>query len=263
LHKSLLLLFFLSLISGAVFSQNRPSQPFVIISGTVYDITARRPIEAVAVISSSGRGSLTDSLGHYSITVRSSDSIWFSLLNKTTVKYPIDTIRNTTAFDIMIHIKETDLPEVKVRNSNYHLDSLANRQDYAKYFNFKKPSLKLSNTDSYGYTPGGATVGFDLDEIVNMFRFKRTRSLAAMQRRLVQEERDKYVDHRFSKQFVRKITKLNSPDLDSFMVHYRPGYELTHQLNDLELGYYIERCLVLYKNARLIQQRDIFRRKDP
>ena len=36
------------------------SAQFVTVSGTVYDITAKRPLEAVAVQSTSGRGTVTD-----------------------------------------------------------------------------------------------------------------------------------------------------------------------------------------------------------
>lgn len=233
----------MSLCCG-LFAQQKNNH-FVTISGTVYDISAKTPIEAVAVISTSGRGTVTDSLGKYILTVRSTDSIYFKLLNKETMRYPIDTIRNLDAFNIMIHVRAVELPEVKVRNKNYRLDSLQNRKDYAKYFDFKKPGIRLSTNP--GFNPGGLTVGVDLDELINMFRFKRNRSLEALQKRLIQQEEDKYIDHRYTKQFVRKITKLQSPELESFMQIYRPNFELTKMFNDLELGYYIEKCFDQYK----------------
>lgn len=242
-------LWILLILSVSLTAQKNVHTPFVTISGTVYDITARKPLEAVAVLSTSGRGTITDSIGRYSLTIRSDDSIFFKLLNKETMKYPVDTISNNSAFNIMIHVYAESLPEVKVRNSNYHLDSLQNRQDYAKYFDFKKPGVKLSNNP--GFNPGGVSVGLDLDDFINMFRFKRNKSLESLQKRLIEQEQDKYVDHRFSKQFVRKITKLNSPYLESFMKMYRPSYELTKVYNDLELGYYIEKCFNQYKANRL------------
>jgi hypothetical protein len=53
---------------------------------------------------------------------------------------------------------------------------------------------------------------------------------------------------------VRKITKLNSPDVDNFMLHYRPSYETLITLNDLELGYYIQQCHIIYKNLMHIKK---------
>ena len=232
------------MIGNALLAQQK-NNTYITISGTVYDISARRPIEAVAVLSTSGRGTLTDSSGRYVLTVRSTDSIWFSLLNKTTVKYPIDTISNVESFNVMIHVKATDLPDVTVRNHNYRFDSIQNRRDNAKYFDFKKPGIRLSTNP--GYTPGGVTFGFDLDELINMFRFKRNRSLEALQKRLIQQEQDKYIDHRFTKPFVRKITKLQSPELELFMSQYRPSYDIMLRLNDLEFGYYVERLFDQYK----------------
>ncbi|PZX62751.1 hypothetical protein LX80_01445 [Hydrotalea sandarakina] len=239
-------IYLLSLLIFAIVEAHaqQPSKAFT-IKGTVYDITARRPIEAVAVLTSSGKGTLTDSLGKYSITVFPHDSIWFSLINKTTMKYPVDTISNTEAFDVQIFLNAFNLPDVSVRNRSYKLDSIQNRQDYAKIFNFRKPGLRLSNGPS-GYNPGSVTVGLDLDEIINLFRRKRNQSIESLQRRLIQQEQDAYIDHRFNKGFVRKITGLTSPQLDSFMVKYRPDYDILKMLNDLEFGYYVEQCYKQY-----------------
>lgn len=232
----------------------------VTISGTVYDISARRPLEAVGVLSTSGRGTITDSLGKYTITVPARDSIWFSLIGKTTMKYPVDTITNLDNFNVMIHIRSFELPEVKVRNSYYKFDSLQNRKDYAKIFDFRKPGLRLSNNPTYN--PGGLTVGFDLDEIINMFRVKRNRSILSLQKRLLDQEQEKYVNNRFSKQFVRKITKLTSPELDTFMVRYRPDYEVVQLLNDLELGYYIQQSFEQYKASKNVPRGALRRREE-
>jgi hypothetical protein len=257
LFKKFLHIFFF-LLSLSAFSQQK-KQGYLTISGTVYDITARQPIEAVAVLSTMGNGTLTDSLGKYSITVRWTDSIWFSMLGKTTIKYSVDTIVNPEQFNIMIHLRVGDLPEVRVRSKNYKLDSIENRKEYAKIFNFKKPGISLSNNRTF--SPGGLSVGFDLDEFINIFRFKRNRSLAALQKRLLQQEQDKYIDYRFNKAFVRKLTKLQQPQLDSFMNDYRPDYEFLKTVNDLEFGYYIEKSFEQYKQKKQ-QQKGSLRKKD-
>lgn len=240
-------LLLLVLFAGSISWESLRAQQ-VTISGTVYDLSARRPLEAVGVISSSGRGTITDSMGRYSITVSSRDSIWFSLIGKTTMKYPVDTISNIENFNVMLHLRAFDLPDVVVRNSYYRFDSIQNRRDNAKAFDFRKPTLRLSSNPNY--SPGGLTVGFDINEIINMFRFKRTASLLNLQRRLLMQEQDKYVDSRFTKPFVRKITRLTSPDLDSFMVRYRPDYETLLRLNDLELGYMIGKNYEQFRSER-------------
>ena len=117
--------------------------------------------------------------------------------------------------------------------------------------------MRLSSNPNYN--PGGLTVGFDLDEIINMFRTKHNRSILSLQKRLLDQEQEKYVNNRYSKQFVRKITKLQSPELDTFMVRYRPEYEFVKLLNDLELGYYIQQSFERYK---LSKNKGALRRKE-
>ena len=219
----------------------------VTISGVVYDISGRRPIESVVVHANSNQA-ITDSLGRYIITIKAKDSLWFSLFGKNTNKYPIDTIEDPRNFNIMIHVTGVDLPEVKVRNSYYRLDSLQNRMDYAKYFNYQAPGLKLSNNQQL-FGPGGLTVGLDLDEIINMFRFKRNRNLQFLQKRLLSQEQEKYVNYRFTKRFVQKITHLEGANLSSFMEYCKPSYEVLGLLNDLELGYYIQQKYNQFKKG--------------
>ena len=88
------------LICTIFFVQNSNAQ-YINIKGRVFDISARRPLEAVAVISTSGKGTTTDSLGRYELRVSVKDSIWFSMIGKSTMKYPVDTISNTESFDVM------------------------------------------------------------------------------------------------------------------------------------------------------------------
>ena len=157
-------------------------------------------MEAVSVQSSAGRGTVTNADGYYQIRVTENDSIWFSYLGKSTQKFPVLRIVNPWQFDIALQVNVPVLREVKIRPRNYRQDSLQNRQDYAKVFNFQKPTLKTV-TPQYG-----AAMGFDLQEIINMFRFRRNRSMLAFQERLLLEEEEKYIDFRFNKALVRRLT---------------------------------------------------------
>jgi len=218
------------------------------ISGIVYDISGRRPVESVLVFSKYSR-TQTDSLGRYLITLQSKDSLSFSLFGKSTKQFSIDDIEDPTNFNIMIHVAGVDLPEVTVRNSYYRYDSIQNRMDYAKYFNYEPPGLKLSNQQNF-FGNGGVTIGFDVNEIINMFRFKRNRNLQFLQNRLLSQEQDKYINYRFTKRFVQKLTKLDGPRLELFMEYCKPSYPTLALLNDLELGYYIQQKLIQFNQGR-------------
>jgi len=213
------------------------------IKGVVYDSSRNYPMELVSVLSTSGTGTVTNADGYYEIEVTEKDSIWFSYLNKPTVKFPVMRIGNPMQFDISLQVNVPVMKEVKILPRNYRLDSLRNRQDYAKIFNYQKPTLKTV-TPQYG-----AAVGFDLDEIINMFRVKRNRSMASFQRRLLMEEQDKYVEFRFNKALVRRLTLLDGAELDSFMRVFKPSYTFTKLAGDYEFRLYIKQALYRFKRG--------------
>lgn len=198
------------------------------------------PVEGVSVMSSSGRGTVTNALGSYSLTVEEKDSIYFSYLNKATIKFPVTTIANINNFDISINAPTNVLPPVQVMPPSYRYDSAKNREDYAKAFNFRKPGLGITSS------PGGV-VGLDLDELINVFRFRRNKSMLGFQKRLLAEEEDKFIDHRYSKTIVRKVTLLTGSELDYFMKMYRPSYEFTAFANDYEFLEYIKQSYLRYR----------------
>ena len=213
------------------------------IRGVVYDSSRNYPLEAVSVLSTSGNGTITNRDGMYEIEVSEKDSIWFSYLNKPTIKFPVLKINNPIGFDISLHVSVPVLREVKIKLKNYKFDSLQNRLDYAKIFNYEKPTLKVV-TPQYG-----AAVGFDLDEIINMFRFKRNRSMASFQKRLFLDEQDKFVEYRFNKALVRRLTQLNGNELDSFMRVFRPSFMFTKFAGDYDFYQYIKDAYTRFKNG--------------
>lgn len=218
----------------------------LIISGTVLDKGKINYVEGARVISTGGTLSLTDSLGFYRIAVAQGDSIFFIYNNKPTQKFPVKDIANPDKFDISVLIavksKYRALDEVMVFSNTYRQDSVANRDAYKNIFGYKKPGVQTS------ITPGGG-VGMDLDELINIFRFRRNKSLRSFQKRLEEQEQDKYIDWRFNKTLVRRITGLQSPALDSFIVWYRPSYEFVANTSEIAFTQYILNAFYQFKRV--------------
>ena len=190
-----------------------------LITGTVYDksIYAMR---GVSVMGTSGAGTVTDSLGRYHIKLAAGDSIYFSYLGKSTARYPVAEIPSGQPFDMSLQVATDSLPTVFVHPRDYRTDSIENRKEYAKVFDYKG----LNSMSNLRLSPRGGIGGVGID--LNMlFDMKKARRMEALQRRLLEEERDKYVDRRFTKAIVKRVTGLQPPVLDSFMVQYRPSYE--------------------------------------
>lgn len=225
--------FFLLLLAGRASAQYR-------VKGTVYDSSRIYRIEAVTVMSTGGKITMTDTLGNYAIDVSERDSIWFSYLNKPTPKYPVLKIADINQFDIALRLKTDVMAEVRIKSRSYVQDSIQNRKDYAKVFDYRKVSL--GSMTSIG--PTGA--GIDLDELIRLFQFRKNRSMLKFQERLLEQERDKFVDHRFSKALVRRLTSLDGEALDAFMQRYRPSYEFTSTASEYDFQLYIKKAYEAY-----------------
>ncbi|MGN6421157.1 MAG: hypothetical protein ACTHMC_26825 [Pseudobacter sp.] len=213
------------------------------VSGAVYDISRMVPLPSVSVISTSGMGTVTDSSGRYSIVVTEADSISFSYLGKPTPKYAVKAIPDINQFDLSLHVTVTNLPAVTVKSPNYRMDSLANRREYDKYFNYKKPGLSAS------VNPDGR-VGADLTELITFFQFRRNKRMAQFRDRLIREEMEKYIDHRFSRPLIVKLTGLRGAELEAFIAQYRPALLFVQVATDYEMGMYIKECFVLYQQKK-------------
>lgn len=217
------------------FSALKLSAQFV-LSGTVFDSSKINYVPDVRVTNNAGLSTFTDSLGKYSLMVTANDSVTFNFRNKSTQKFAVKTISDPSHFDISLKVnykgKYSTLKEVIVFSKTYQQDSIENRELYKQVYNFEKPGLKTSTSPS-------GIVGADVNEIINIFRFKRNKRLKTFQLRLELEEQQKYIDYRFNKTTVKRITGLQGAQLDLFLLRYRPDYEFTSNADELIFNQYI------------------------
>jgi hypothetical protein len=214
------------------------------VQGTVYDGTRTYPVEGVSVITTSGKGTATNASGFYSIQVSEKDSIWFSYLEKPTTKFPVSKITNVAQFDIALQVEVPILNEVVVKRKDYRLDSIQNRIDYKKAFDFRRPNLETLT--SIG--PMGA--GIDVNELIRVFQFRKNQSSERFRERLLQQERDNFIDYRFNRALVRRLTNLTGEDLERFMTLYRPSYTFTLYSSDYDFQEYIKLSYQKYSQQK-------------
>lgn len=237
LLKALLFTVSLGLAGPAVLAQ-------VQINGTVYDKSLQYAMRGVSVMGASGTGTMTDSLGHYHIKLSAGDSIYFSYLGRATMKFPVKDIPAGLAFDMSLEVAIDSLPTAFVQSSNYRLDSLENRREYKKIFDYDGPNYF---GDARPGGRGGVGIGLDIGMF---FDGAKNRRMQAFQDRLQWEEKEKYVDHRWTKAVVKRVTGLESPALDTFMRQYRPSYD------------FIQSCETEYEFYKYILEWSQFFEKD-
>lgn len=222
----------------------------LMVSGTVYDSTKLYVVPNVQVHNSSGSTVSTDSSGRYSIASQETDSISFYYNGKFTVKFPVATMQDYQAFDISLRVRVKEkyklLKGVTVFSNNYSFDSLENRETYAKVFGGSRPGLKST------YEPGGAA-GLDIGELVGVFQFRKNKNRLGFQKRLIEEEEEKYVDYRFSARTVERITGLKSPELEKYRKIYRPSYYFTANSTLAQFYEYILNTSYMFKRENKIE----------
>jgi hypothetical protein len=240
LYKIYFLSFLFVLVAGNIFAQ-------LSVSGTVYDSTRTIYVKNVLVKTKSGNHTITDSLGQYSIAVTKNDSIAFVYRNKSTPEFAVSEIVNMMAFDVAIQVrvfgKFKTLKEVTVTSKTYKEDSIENREDFDHIFDYSKPGFKLSDNDN--------NAGIDLDQLIDMFRFRRNKEMHMMQQRLLGEEQDKYVDYKFNRALIKRITTIDSTDIDAFMKRYRPSFEFVQSATTADYYQYILDASYEFKGEKL------------
>jgi hypothetical protein len=197
------------------------------------------------VKSTGGAVVFTDSLGAYNIRVSEADSVSFSYMNKPTMKFPVKTITNYTQFDISLRVhlysKYKPLKEIVIFSKSHKEDSSENRLAYANVYDFRKPGITSS------YNPG-SPAGFDLDELVNIFRFKHNKQMLTFQRRLIEQEQDSYISYRFNSTLIKRITGLTGDDLARYKIKYRPSYAFAASSNELQFYEYLLNTSYLFRS---------------
>jgi hypothetical protein len=238
-------IFFLFVLLSAEFAGGQ-----IIISGTVYDSTKLYVVPGVIVKSTGGGSTITDSLGIYHINTNENYSISFYYSNKPTQKFPVKDIGNYNDFDISLQTRVFEkyklLKEVKIYSKSYRQDSAENRQTYSRIFDYQKPGIKST------YTPGGPA-GVDIDELINIFHFRRNKMNLAFQKRLIEEEQDKYVDYKFNNKLLKRVTGLTGDSLEKYKREYKPPYEFIATATELEFYEYILKSAERFKKQEEIK----------
>ena len=217
-----------------------PGKAQQFLTGKIYKKNSTESLQSVSIHNiTKQRYDLSDEDGSYSIQASPGDHIAFS-----SVGYKADTLTVTAslltaACPIYLDIRAQTLQAVRVGEfSNYQLDSMDRRKEYAWVYdheNTPKVARDRQGADGVGVT-------------FNVFR--NTGSAAKqrirLEKRLEKEEEDYYVDSRYNKDYVTKITHLKGDSLKEFMQRYRPSYEYCRKAATVDILIYINDSYKLY-----------------
>lgn len=174
---------------------------------------------------------LSDEGGNYRIPAREGDLLTFS-----SVGYMTDTLIVTPVMlagdcPVFLETRIVALPSFQVGSlSNYQLDSMARREEY-------KWIYERGNVQRVEKERKGDGVGLSLDLFRNAS--KADRDLEKLRKRLIKEEEQHYVDYRYSREYISRLTHLKRDSLQKFMEQYRPSYDFARKAATVDILIFI------------------------
>ncbi|RZL60355.1 MAG: hypothetical protein EOO93_14295 [Pedobacter sp.] len=240
--------FVLIIISNRLFSQQ--------ISGQVLDDISRIPIEN-AVVKYGNEVSITSSTGKFSFL--KNPSIRILKINKLGYEEKeLSLINNFKDVIVLLRSVAINLNDVTIYSKRDYLkDSLQIREDFAKVFAYKDPSIKdvLVKKGLRYKTPGSNLVSNSTSSILSLdvlrtigLLTKNKNSLSKLKKVQLKDEETNYINNRFSPEKISDITKLEDDSLNNFIEIYRPSAAEIRKMNDYEILMYVKRSYVDFIN---------------
>lgn len=155
--------------------------------------------------------------------------------------------KSTAVLHIEMESAAISLDAVTIHGTrNFKQDSINNRQDYAKQFNYRAP--KFTDVFSTDAKQPGELLSINLLTVIDVLTKKSTPQYK-FNKTLLSDEHEAYVDHKFNRGNVGQITGLKGDTLSTFLVQYRPTYQLAQKYTDYDMEVYIRKCFEKFKQA--------------
>jgi len=203
------------------------------LTGKIYKANSTEHLVSVSIHNiTQQKYDLSEEDGSYRIQAAPGDHISFS-----SVGFKADTITVTAslltaAYTVFLDVRAQTLQTIRVGElSNYQLDSMDRRKEYAWIYD-------------HGTTPHLAKDRQGADGVgVTLNIFRKSGSQAQqrikLEKRLEKEEEDYFVDSRYNKDYVAKITRLKGDSLSEFMRKFRPSYDYCRKAANVDILVYI------------------------
>jgi hypothetical protein len=200
------------------------------ISGMVTDQDTRVGLPGVSIWNKRAKtGTISNDNGTYVVYANPGDTIEFTMISY--VKHILIVPGMNGTEHIAMKRQIFGLQEYHVRGRIYKADSLAVRNEYGKFFDYRRPGA----LDVLKTLPSNP-----ITALTYMVPSKTRKRKEKFGEQLVFWEQENHIDYRFSPDVVYRHTKLESPDLERFMLEHRPSYQFLEHASDYDLLLYIK-----------------------
>ncbi|PUZ21705.1 hypothetical protein DCC81_24245 [Chitinophaga parva] len=179
----------------------------------------------------------------FTLLAHPGDTILFSGINVVARYWIVPSGASRSVHDILLTPRIIDLMPVSVRNHTYKDDSIANRQEYAKAFNFHRPRVG----EIIHVAPIGIAV--NINQLTHLAQLKSNRHKMFFKHQLVQYEHEGFVAAHYTERLVASTVPLSGDSLTYFVNKYRPTYEQVHDWSDYDMLYFIHQSYKRYVDS--------------
>lgn len=175
---------------------------------------------------------LSEESGKYRIQVMPGDRVIFSMVGYITDTLTITDTMLSGDYPVYLEPKMQTLQAVTVGSlSNYQMDSIARRGEYSWIFDH-------GNVGRFEKDRKGADgVGVTIDLFKNGSSADKQRE--KLKKRLIKEEEQYYVDSRYNREYISRLTHLQGDSLQKFVALYRPSYDFCRKAATVDILVFI------------------------
>ena len=230
--KRFLLIFLWMPVCSSLYAQQK-------ISGKIYASNDSVVVAATVRNKSLKLSAYAGRDGSYHIFADEGDTLVFSAAGFVPDTVTVRLHMLLTAYNVTLERKIITLELVKL-TSSYSQDSLDRRNYYYDVFK-KQPGITGFNSPEKGF-------GVVLSPL--SYSSKAARQKRALKKRLLQQDRDDYIDRSFPVEWVQRLTGLKGDSLKLFMYRFRPSYDFCRSNDRQGMIIYISEKLKEFRKPK-------------
>jgi hypothetical protein len=198
----------------------------IMLKGKIVDSTFKNSLSAVSIENmTTHKGTYSNSNGEFVLEAREGDYIYCTFVGYKSTSYRVYGGDANRTVNIIMAIKPVQLKDVTILRgmTKYQKDSANRASLYQDAFEY--------NQQKSAMTP--------ITSVYQKFS-KKYKNLRKFQSQIVNNEQQKFIDTRYSKELVSDMTKLPIDSVNTFMNLYPMPYDYARVASDLEIKMWIK-----------------------
>lgn len=228
----------LAMTIGASFAQEKE------VEGIVFDKDTRYRLTRVNIKNLRTNISIYNTTkGEFKLSVKEGDKIVAAISG-----YRLDTITYNKQSAILFYLQRLAIPLQEVVVKDSVLSARKRYEEMRKQFN----SLNRLGNNQDLLAIGSGSVGLSIDALWSAFS-KEGKNARRLMDVMERDYKNNFIDEKFNKTLITKVTGLKGDKLEVFILNYRPSYYFVYGASEYDLVSYIKMAFIRFNNHPYIE----------